>query len=152
MKFEPGDIALMELGRFIDNSSFTRLVNVTIESVSHDDGVKALVRLLPPDPQRKDVLQAERYNVGRMKIIKTADLYRSKDDIVDSCEFRVGDVVMWCVSGQYAMATVLKVQKASARVINSEGNTFTAQFGNLMVVSRPNNEVDPGVTETEDNG
>lgn len=151
MKFEPGDIALMELGRFIDNSSFTRLVNVAIEAVSQD-GVKALVRLLPPDPQRKDVIQAERYNAGRMKIRKTADLYHSKDDIVDSCEFRVGDVVMWCAFGQPQMATVLKVQKTSARVINSEGYTFTAKFDNLMVVSRPNNEVDPGITEVEDNG
>lgn len=151
MKFQVGNIALMELGRFIDNSSFTRLVKVRVEALSQD-GQKALVKMLPPEPGRKDVIQAERYNAGRMKIRNTADLYLNKDDIVETCEFRVGDVVMWCAFGQPQMATVLKVQKTSARVINSEGYTFTAKFDNLMVISRPNNEVDPGITETEDNG
>lgn len=151
MKFKEGDIALMELGRFIDNSSFTRLVKVSVEAISQD-GQKALVKMLPPDPRRKDVIQAERYNTGRMKIRKTSDLYRNKEDIIEACEFQVGDVVMWCAYGEPEMATVLKVQKKSARILNSDGMPFTGKFEHLMVISRPSNEVDPGVKDSEDNG
>lgn len=151
MKFSPGDIALMELGMFIENASVTRLVKVRVEALSQD-GLKALVKLLPPDPQKKDTIYAERYNVGKTRILKTKDLYRDANDIKESCEFRAGDVVMWCAFSEPEVATVLKVQKKSARILSSDGVTFTAKFEHLMVISRPSNEVDPGDTESKCNG
>ena len=151
MKFQPGDIALMELGKFIDNSSFTRLVRVRIETLSQD-GQKALVKMLPPESNRKDVIRAEKSNTGRLKILRTSDLHRSKEEINNACEFRVGDVVMWCAWGELEMATVLKVQKKSARVLISDGMTFTAKFEHMMLASRPSNQNDPEDTEPKDNG
>jgi sRNA-binding protein len=121
-----------------------------VETVSQD-GQKALVKMLPPDPGRKDVIHAERLWTNRERVRKIADLHRSKEEIVEACEFQVGDVVIWCYIGDPKMATVTKVQKKSAKILNSEGVSCTAKFEHMMLVSRQSNEVDPGVMESEGN-
>lgn len=142
-----GDIMVMELGRFNDNANMTRLVRVKVEEVSFD-AKKTLVVMLPPDPEKKDVIKAERYSAGKSKIVDARHLFRDEQHYRDSCEFRVGDVVAWCGwSIQHQIATVIRVKKTSLTLLASEGRTFESGHGNAMVISRPSNQDDPGVTE-----
>lgn len=132
-----GDVMVMELGKFNDNSSMTRLVKAQVEEVSFD-GKKAIVKLLPPDPNKKDVIQAERLCAGKSRVIGVEYLFRDEKHYRDSCEFKVGDVVavsMW--NSDIEMATVTKVKRLSLQVTNSFGKTYVAYYGNTMVVSRP---------------
>lgn len=142
-----GDIMVMELGKFNDNASMTRLVSVKVEEVSFD-AKKALVKLLPPHPEKKDTIHAERVLAGKSKVVDTRYLFLNEQQYRNSCEFRIGDVVIWASwSGPHQVATVIKVKKTSLTLLTSGGGTFESGHGNSMVISRPSNQDDPGVTE-----
>jgi len=147
-----GDVMVMELGRFNDNSCMTRLVNVRVDEVSFD-AKKALVKLLPPHPEKKDTIRAERMLAGRSKIVDTCHLFLDEQQHRDSCEFHIGDVVIWTWgSSEHHVATVIKVKKTSLTLLTSEGTTCELGHRGLMVVSRPSNQNDPGITEPKNNG
>ena len=151
-RFEPnvGDVCFIELGVLHDNTALTRLVKVVVEMVSYD-GEMAIVRGLPHDPGKKDVIFAEKVAHTRMVAVKSNLLFRSEKHYKDSHEFQVGDIVAMAMQQdggmQLVMGTVTKVAKISLTFVTADGQTVQTRIGNCIVASRKSDEVDPEDTE-----
>ena len=145
-----GDVMVMELGVFADNSTFTRLVNVKVVELSFDAKHAAVV-MLPPDPNKKNTIHAEHRFSNKFRIVESHHLFRDPQHYKDSCAFKVGDIVCGYnyYTGEKMISTVIRVMKTALEVVDSGGMTHTVSQGNMIVISRRSNDDDPGVTESQ---
>lgn len=134
-----GDIVLIELGIFCSNKTMSRLVKVRVDALSHD-GLKAVVTLLPPDPNKKNTINAEKSLAGRFSVVKISNLFRSEDEHKARYnEFQVGDAVVFVQSAcdnEYIFGTVMRVNASSVYILANEGKFLTVPTSQTMTVSR----------------